>query len=253
MSLPITETPVAPPRAESRNTQNSRNNTKITATGNSTSTTSRKSWFEKAAENVLGSSRTEQSPNENQSSQTESSINFSNPISSIHRNSSTNSLSLSSGLTPRQYSSINLSNITENTENYRNLEPVPDDDNNIVSTPQISDRTNSTSKSVSFRLLTPVTDTENPIDETLPQSESILSNNNNLSPIARENNQNNSNNLRLSQFNDTSAISLPPNMTMNETGQSERSIQLENYLRRLMAEREDLEEFLHKPDDDENK
>ena len=42
-------------------------------------------------------------------------------------------------------------------------------------------------------------------------------------------------------------------MTMNETGQSDRSIQLENYLRRLMAEREDLEEFLHKPDDDENK
>ena len=308
-SFPITETPIAPHRAESRSSSNhtklSSNNTK------STTNHSRKSWFERAADGVLGSSRNDDSPNlisdhlnsENQNSgnilaETESSINFSNPISSIHRtNSSINSLSLSSGLTPRQYSSINLTgtgsnqsinqqsmnerslneqslNSSENSVNYRNLEPVRDleaipDENHensgnerhIISrnttTPQISDRTVSSGKSVSFRLMTPVTDHGSPVtgveltepaDLTLPQSESFqLSHHESLSnmdfsPI-REDNQG-----RLSQFDDTSAISLPPNMTMNETGQSDRSVQLENYLRRLMEEREDLEEFLHKDD-----
>jgi hypothetical protein len=313
MSFPITETPIAPHRAESRSSSNHTNRGQISS-NNTKSTTnhSRKSWFERAADGVLGSSRNDDSPNlisdhlnsENQNSdnilaETESSINFSNPISSIHRtNSSMNSLSLSSGLTPRlSHSSINITgvgsnrsinqsvnqqsmneqslNSSENSVNYKHLEPVRDleaipDENhennerhiisqNSSATPQISDRTVSSGKSVSFRLMTPVTDhgspatnpnlTE-PADLTLPQSESFQNShheslsNLDFSPIREESNQG-----RLSQFDDTSAISLPPNMTMNETGQSDRSVQLENYLRRLMEEREDLEEFLHKDDE----
>ena len=103
---------------------------------------SRKSWFERAADGVLGSSRNEETSEQ----KSETSINYSNPISSIHRShSSANTLSLSSGLTPRQYSSINLSENNSST-NFRDLQAVPDTSTTTMATPQATDRSSSTRK-----------------------------------------------------------------------------------------------------------